>query len=153
MWYITNSNNKEHWEMECYLSFKFKSNATQENKAAQKATGLLCCWDAFLAHGLLVSTRHPGPFLQAAFQAVSTHQTSVQLVLPRGRALHLPFPNFTRFKLSLWPFPCPVHVSLHGSTTTWLTCRSSQFCNFCKFVEGVLCPIIQVINKAVKYQV
>lgn len=80
--------------MECYLSFKFKSNATQENKAAQKATGLLCCWDAFLAHALLVSTRHPGPFLQAAFQAVSTHHRLVyNASAPQGQGFAFALPK------------------------------------------------------------
>ncbi|KAK4818263.1 hypothetical protein QYF61_009968 [Mycteria americana] len=48
------------------------------------------------------------------------------------------------------PFLQPVEVPPDGSMTLWLISHSFQFCVVSKIAKGTLCPIILIINEAVK---
>jgi len=48
------------------------------------------------------------------------------------------------------PFLQPIEVPLDGSTTRWQVSNFSQFSVISILLDGVLCPIIQMINEDVK---
>ena len=60
---------------------------------------------------------------------------------------------FGIFFIDLHEFPAcsfhqPVEVPLNSSKTIW-SINYSQFCIICKLAEGLLCPMIQVLNDSV----
>lgn len=84
-------------------------------------------------------------FSKAAFYPVGHLRLLVHGVIPHQRQ-DFSYPCM-RFFLVLQP----VQLSLNGSIFVWYINHSSQFRTICKFAEGTLSPIIQVINKEVEW--
>lgn len=53
-------------------------------------------------------------------------------------------------EIAVSPLLQPAKIFLNGSTSIWCISCFSQFCVIYKFSEGVLSPVIQVINVDVK---
>jgi len=70
------------------------------------------------------------------------------LFLSRCRSLHFPLLNFKRASFS--PFLQPVQVLLDDSMMIWHVSHSSQIDVVSKLAEGMLCPIIPIINEEVE---
>lgn len=115
---------------------------------AQNVLCLLCHKDTLLSH--IQNVCPPGPpdlFLQSCFlPSWSPVLTGAWGYSSSKAGLFTPL-----YEIFLYSVLQPVQLSLNGSILVWYINHSSQFRTICKFAEGTLCPIIQVINKEVEW--
>ena len=105
-----------------------------------------CCW---LVVCLLSTRRPPGPSLKSSCPASQPPACIGAGIIP-PLIQEFTFHLVELLEVPVNPFVQPAEVPLDGSTTLWCISHFSQFCIISELAEGMLCPIIQIVNEDVK---